>query len=183
MTLILYLLAFPGLPLLMAARWRLAARRLEAFLRPRTSIEGPTLDDVLAHGILGTFRNTIAAGDDMEARVRGGEFGPEGQALLETERRRFTVLVVSPLLGVLLVLGLTKVVPRLSSISGGSGDPIVLLILMFVGWSVVVARVLRTTMWTLRAGGPRGLALAHVLSLLVILIAGAVLAGRLLGSD
>jgi hypothetical protein len=107
---VLPFLAFPGLPVLAAARWLRAGMRYQDFKRSVFSADelNELQDRPEYFGRIDRVIPAVAKGirsDEVtDLRVQSGEFGPEGEALRRTTERRFGVVMGAIPIG--LILGL-----------------------------------------------------------------------------
>jgi Uncharacterized conserved protein (DUF2304) len=174
MEIVLYLVAFPILPLLAAARWFYYDRKYRQFLSSIDALSPPTLEDVHSIGPIETSRKAVQARKRASALIKSGGLGARPVSLLRRERESWRLFWIAVVAGLIAVGIMPTALPRTARSIGFSLDATVVLVLMFGGLAVLGVRILIVARRSARDSN-RLAAIAYLLSL-VGLAAGAVIA-------
>lgn len=180
---IVYLLIFPGILVVATVLWWRAAMRYGALLDRTGLYPRPESVDPFSIGFLGTYRLLARARGAADRAVRAGDFGPEAAQLLETERRRFTLLAVAMTVSMLGVVLLTPVIRAAHDATGSDTDTIALVILLWIGWIGLALMLAWRIARLVRSGGPLILVIGYVASLAVAAATALIFSARIFGAQ
>ncbi len=179
MSAVLALLAFPGLPLIAYFYFHRAMRPYIAWKVEATSYREPTIDDVVERGIFGTYRALSDAEYASDAEVRAGQHGERAQKLLAVSQHRLRIAVASLPVGFVLMVVLTQLIPRVSSLTGQSADTIATLVFLVGGTGAIGAVMLWSARQVVRSGHSRTIALGYLIGFVMVVL-GAVMVARII---
>jgi hypothetical protein len=167
-SILLVLLAFPGLGVLAMVLWQRAARRYQSHMRQVASYPDPTIYDVIEQGILGTYRRASTAASKMDVVAGSGSLGPEARRLQAIERRWFFLVGLSIPVGMGLGVIVSWALKGLANATDTPTDALAIVIVVVSSFSVVGMLSVRSALALARSPETRTTAWVYVVGLVVL---------------